>query len=299
MSRSRVGPHATAFVGFLLAACLTLAALLPAYYQHGISLASNAQNLWFNIPAIAAWLGVGILLLFRRSAWLAVGLGISVTALWAPNYARDIATVIGGVHPGGGFWLGIAGLAAALVGTIALLAMAFGTSGGSFSTARPAPLLMILGGGIGAAYLVGDAMPWQRAVVHATVNGSPVTLHTDCCTLLQQHGWTLTSDLVIVTLAVVLPALAACWRPNLLGLGLTLGVAFGLAGSALGGIASLTTTPSPASLGITAAQVTTDAVRTTTEGLPGLWISSAAVALLICVAVSRVLAPERSSSRRP
>jgi hypothetical protein len=284
------GPsRATAIVGFLLAGCSTIAALIPAYFRHGNSLASDPQNLWFNLPAIATWLGAAVLLGFRRSAWLAVGLGIGTTVLWAPEYASDIAAVVRGTEPALGFWLGMFGLGAALSATAASLIIALRAGGSWLSVARPAPRLMLLGGGLGVAFLVGDAMPWQRSVLHATVNGSRATLHTDCCTILHEHSWALTADLVIVILAVLMPILAASWQPNLLGLGVTLGVALGLVGSTLSGLAALTQAPSPASFGATPAEVSADAITTSTQALPGLWVALVAVVALTSLAAWRAL----------
>lgn len=60
---------------------LTVAAMFPAYFQHGDSLsAGGASTWWYNVPAIVLWPLSGLLLLIPRTGQRRSGPGVRFSA---------------------------------------------------------------------------------------------------------------------------------------------------------------------------------------------------------------------------
>jgi hypothetical protein len=94
-----------------LAGAMTLAALFPAYYRHGPSLASSSQDVWYNAPAILAWSASAVLLAFGATRGAGCGVAVASTAVWFGAYLTDLGSLISGRgNLGPGSALGLSGL---------------------------------------------------------------------------------------------------------------------------------------------------------------------------------------------
>lgn len=79
-----------------LAAIVTLVALFPAYYKGGHSLASNPENLWYNLLPIAGWLVAAVLLAFAGSAQVGAGLASASRFARRPGTSLALARCFAG-----------------------------------------------------------------------------------------------------------------------------------------------------------------------------------------------------------
>ena len=222
--RSSVEPtrrRSAAFVFFaapllLAAGFLSIAALFPAYYRGSHSLASDVPTLWFNVPAIIGWVFAGVLVAIPRSRFVGAGLAAGVTVCFAPAYVGDIGLLVHGQqHAGAGLILDYVGLAVAVVGTcVAVLGVR-----PSFRAGGAIWALTV--GIIGIAFSVGEAMPWTQTQVQSTTGvtfraSGSVNVSSQCCTVLQTHGWDRGAVIALIVLAVCVPVVAACLDPSAL-----------------------------------------------------------------------------------
>jgi hypothetical protein len=275
------------------AAVVTLVALFSSsYFKYGTSLASSRISLWYNIPAIVCWAVACMLLTIPRSRRIGAGLTAGVTFVWFAAYLPDVGAVVNGSRQAAtGFDLRMAGIALALIGATA--AIRFETRlGGRPSATRAAPVWAVLVGAVGVAWGIGTTMNWMHYRAHATAHGytyrstGTATITHECCTLLNNHGWSLTSQLLFIVLAVLIPVLAVVWRPRGFGVAALIGAAVALVASPLSTVIRLGR-PAAANMGVTPAEVTQGGLQLSQHGLPGLWIALVATAVLAVLAVGR------------
>ena len=229
---SRLWPAAAALT--LMAGAGTLAALFPAYYRNGESLAHTAENLWFNLPAVAGWFIAAGVLAWPRTRLAGAGLVLGVTLASLGSYLSGIGAVVTGTqHAAAGFVLGIAGIAVALVASGLAVAAAI-AAGGRVTAHAAAPLWAMLAGAVGIVWAIGDAMDWEQTTVHATTADytfratGTATVTQSCCTLLDNHGWALAGQIILVAVAVLIPVVAAAWAPVSFGVAALVGAALAL-----------------------------------------------------------------------
>jgi hypothetical protein len=276
------------------AAAATLVALFPGYYKGGHSLASSPENLWYNILPIVGWLGAALLLAIPGASQVGAGLAVGVTVCSAPAYLAGIGAVFHGMDmPGVGFGLGILGIVLALAGTaFALLYLV------RCKRWRVRSLVWwgTAAAALGAIYDTGDALNWTRITIRATTPGVTFNLsgtrsfHHDCCTLVQQRGWSLAQQLAILVLAVAVPLVAAAVFTRLGFGGAPIGIALGLASAPISAFVGLGAAITPASAGVPSATISTTNPVASQQPLPGLWVAILVATVLLLLGVAYLMA---------
>jgi hypothetical protein len=242
------------------------------------------------VPAIVGWAAAAVLLLSPQTRRVGAGLTAGVTLVWLSAYLSNIGAVVSGSeHAGRGFDLRMAGIVLALLGTIVAV-RAEVRAGGGPSSSRGAPLWAMLVGLVGIAWGIGDAMNWHQVRVHATTTGytfkstGTATIIHSYGSLLHLHGWMLSGSVLITVLAVLIPVLAAVWRPTGFGVAAIIGAALALVALPLSEVVYLRRPLTAASLDVTPAQVHQGGYVMSQHGLPGLWIAIIAAAVLVLLA---------------
>jgi hypothetical protein len=283
-----------------LAAAVTVCALLPAYFRGGQSLASDSQDLWYNIPVIAGWAVATVLLALPRVAEVGAGIAVGATICGAAGYLNGIGTVVGDVaKPGLGFDIGLLGLALAFAGSGFAL---------RYLTRRRRPRIRGLAlwatgtAALGVLYDIGEALNWIRIRIHATTgvtfNGSGTsTIHEDCCTLVNARGWDLARTLTILAVAVALPLVAAASFPRLGFGGALIGLALALAAEPIQAFVGLSRPVTAASTSLTTATVDAAKPVLTQGPLPGLWLALVVAVVFLLVGIATLMAGSRDAPR--
>jgi hypothetical protein len=274
------------------AAGVTLAGLFSPYYQYGASLASSRVSVWFNAPTIACWAVASLLLAIPRTRRIGAGLTAGVTLLSFAAAVPDIGAVVTGSRQvAAGFGLVMVGIGLALIGAAAAV-RAEVRAGGRPSANRGAPVWAVLVGVVTIAWGIGDTMNWVHYQAHATASGyiyrstGTSTVTHECCAMLNNHGWSLSGQLLFIALAVLVPVLAVVWRPPSFGVAAVIGAAVALVASPLSTIVRLRG-PAAANMGLTAAEVKRAGLQLSQHGLPGLWIALVTTAVLVVLGVGR------------
>jgi hypothetical protein len=131
--------------------------------------------------------------------------------------------------------------------------------------------------------------------IHATATGfrftqtGTGTVTHSCCALVHQHGWTLWGNALVMLLAIVIPVLAALWRPIAFGAAALGGAALMLLAGPISDIVYLRQHLTPADVGLSAQQATQGSIGVSTHGLPGLWIAIIASVIFAIFAIGHAL----------
>jgi hypothetical protein len=276
------------------AAGLSLASLVPSYLQGGSSLSSSNVNVWYCAPAIVCWALAFVLLVMPRTRRVGAGLAAGVALVWFAALLPYIGLVAkGAVKPGAGFTLQMAGTACGLIAAVAALRYEV-RSGGGPSAHRGAAFWAVLLGAVGIAWGIGNAMSWVQYRAHATATGytyistGTATITHQCCKLSTHHGWSLTSQLLMMGLAVVIPVVAVLWRPTGFGVAAVIGAAFALVALPLSTVIRLRGSAAT-NMGVTPAQIKRGGLHLSQHAMPGLWLVLLATAVLAILALGRAL----------
>ncbi len=279
---------------FLVSAGLTVGALFPAYYRGGTALSRSVSTVWYNVPAIVGWSLAGLMLLMRRGRLFGAGLACGLTGIWLSAYLGEFDPISRGTaRIGPGMALGEAGIALALIGSVGTLVLVIRERRvGLLRGARGAAWAMIAAAA-GLAFAVGDAFPWVDTHIHATAASwrfaatgtSDVSTH--CCTIGQQHGWSLAQQMLLVSLAVLVPLVVGPSRPGLFAIGGLFGAALALLAAPISAIVGLLRPLTAAGVGMTAADANVSGAVFSQHGLPGLWLALAAGLAIILMAIAR------------
>jgi hypothetical protein len=276
------------------AAGLSLAALVPSYFQNGSSLSSSSVNVWYCAPAIVCWALAFVLMAMPGTRRVGAGLTAGVALVWFAALLPYIGGVVSGaLRPGAGFTMQMVGVAFGLIATVAALQYEV-RSGGGPSAHRGAAFWAVLVGAAGVAWGIGNAMSWVQYRAHATATGytyfstRTATITHECCTLSTRHGWSLTSQLLLMGLAVVIPVLAVLWRPTSFGVAAVIGAAVTLVALPLSTVIRLQRSAA-INMGVTPAQIKQGGLHLSQHAMPGLWIVILATAVLVILALGRAL----------
>jgi hypothetical protein len=299
---SRAWPLAATLFG--VAAAATTIALFPAFFRHFSSLSSEPKNLALQLPAITGWSCAAVLIAVRRPnvRTFGVGLGVTLSALYATAFLPSLVEVLNGQHiAGAGFWWAFGGIAAALWALV--LCVGEVQNAGASVARRPGPSRRIglLAVAATVVYVGASLSDWSQIRLRATLRGTRTTQYQRCCALVHEHGWVLASQVALVSIGVLFAVIAVTFtRSRSLAAGMLLGVGLGLAGNPLGEIVRLAQQVTPASLGISAAVAKQADVSSAQQPLIGLWIAVASVVVIVVLAVvqsgrprSRHVADER------
>jgi hypothetical protein len=219
-----------------------------------------------------------------------------VTLLFAPNYVPDIGRVVDGAETArAGFYLGIAGLAAALLGMVLILVLLVRGRELWLSTAGGAAIWSLLGGALGIAFSVGYAMPWFASRIHA--NASDWTFSASGTrdlvwrsgSLTQSHGWELASAILLMALAALVPVLVGFWAPARLGAAALVGTGVALLAPPLHAVIYLSEPLTRKDAGMSIENATAAGAIFSHHGLAGMWMSLAAAASLLLLGFGRLL----------
>jgi hypothetical protein len=286
-------PFAAATV--MVGALVTIAALFPAYYAHGKSLAADTNNLWFNLPTIVGWVVAATLLAFRRTARAGAGLALGVTVVDVAYQISDVASVISGDnHAALGFVLGIAGTALCLIGSI-VAARALARRGLAWRGGKTTATWAVLMCGSGAVFAVGLVLPtysYSRHLANGTFTtiGSSTYTNTCCSPFQHRPGYVIAQTIVLLAVVVLVPIAAAAIVPHAVGTGLFAGLGLAVAADWIGSAAYLAaTTATPALFGYTDAQVSQYGVTVSLHPALGYWVEAAAAVLVFIVTVARAV----------
>ena len=278
-------------------AAVTVAALFPAYYAGGRSLAADANNLWYNVPVIVGWTAAAALLTIPSARRAGVGLVAGVTIVDATYFVQDVGSVLSGDnHPGSGFFLGVAGFGLCSLGAALAAIDASRRRPFRWRTGRAAAGWAALMCCVGAAFATGLLLPALAYHVHlakGTFNATgSSSLTTTCCNPLRhQHGYAIAGTIATVGLAVLLPLVAATLWPRIVGSALFAGTGIALAADWAATSAHLaTTTATPAMFGYTDDQVSQLGVTVALHPAIGYWVETAAAAALAVLVVARLVA---------
>jgi hypothetical protein len=247
------------------------------------------------LPALSGWFVAAGLLAWPGTRQVGAGLMVGVTFIWFSDYLGDIGAVVTGTQDAAaGFVLGTIGIALALVGSGFAAAAAI-TTGGRIRPHAGAPLWAMLAGAVGVVWTVGNAMNWEQTTVHATAADytfratGTATVTQSCCTLLDNHGWALAGQFVLVAVAVLVPVVAAAWHQVSFGVAALVGAALALVAGPLSTVARLAQQVTPASLRLSDTQVQQGGLVVSRNGELGLWLALLAGVALVLVAVGRAL----------
>jgi len=274
---------------------VSIAALFPAYYAHGKSLAADTNNLWFNIPTIVGWVAAAALLAFRRTARAGAGLAFGVTVVDVAYEISDVSSVVSGDnHVALGFALGIAGSALCLIGSI-VAARAVRQGGLAWHGGRTTAIWAVLMCTAGAVFAVGLVLPaysYSRHLANGTFTATGSSTYTNtCCSPFQhQPGYAISQTIVLLAIVVLVPVAASAIVPHAVGTGLFAGVGLAVAAEWIGSAAYLaTTTATPALFGYTDDQVSQYRVTVSLHPALGYWVEAAAAVVIFIITVARAV----------
>jgi hypothetical protein len=236
----------------LIGVVLGVAGLFPRYLD-GASLNSQASQLLPHIAYLLGWsLVAALLLVERRFARGAAGLGVGISLVTGGFFLTDVLTA----SVGHGESLG-AGLSLSLAGW---LACSVGSAGALFALRSPNPSgkptswnhPLVVAGGIGAlGAAVAFALPWDSYTVTTATAGRSVT--TTAGNIFANPGAIIAGNVVTMALIVGVIVVALAWRPTIVGVTILTGALVPLAAEVFATLAQ--PVPPLSDFGVTAAQV--------------------------------------------
>jgi hypothetical protein len=273
----------------LAAGVLALVSIFPSYYSGGAHLADSTPSIWYYIPRITGWSLAGLLLLVRPTRVTGAGFAFGVTALTVPIYLYTAGEIVGGTTWSTGVALDLAGLAVAVVGTSTCVIAMVRTRRLRLTTRRGAPIWAVVGGALGVAYAVSYSMSWYADHYRSTdgrvfTQTGTLNIYEQVGSLVSKHGWQLASDVVLITLAALVPLLVGFWSPAQVGAAALVGGGLALLANPLFGVASLAET-----IDQTKGQIFTE------HGTASLWIALSAAAAMILLGFGRAIYTRASS----
>ncbi|GAB6898114.1 zinc ribbon domain-containing protein [Kineosporia succinea] len=273
----------------VLGAVGALLALFVPYDGEGTRLIEDAVTVWFNLPTLVAW-GLGAGLTVARSTRPTGAVLLSaVTLVWLPAYLNDIEALVASRSTlGPGQLISFASTALLLVAGL----VAVGAAGVRFTTGTGAWILAAAGAVLIGA--VGSALPSREILVTSVesqdIRGGIEVARSRCCSLGEQSGWSATSLLLTMLVAVFVVVVAGSMaRTSLVVAGFG-GVAAALAGSVFLLVLQLRTDRVLPLLSQDLRDLlAAGRVELRIHGLPGLWLQVAGLVLLAGVAIGRGL----------
>jgi hypothetical protein len=278
-----------------LAATVTVAALFPDYYEGGDALVDESHNLWFNLPAIAAWAIAAVLLSVPRTRLAGAGIAAGATIVWMSAYVSNIGDLVTDQEDAGlGAVLGLTGIGLAVGASVVAITLLLtarsrpgATSGGTWWA--------LVAAVVGLSYSVGTAMNEIETTVTITADdlvftstGTP-DVSWQCCSISDLQGWYLAGDVLLMCTAVLILLLAAAWRPGWVSFASLIGAGAAMLAFPLAGIIAASETLTPQDVGYSPAEVREAGLTVEQIGLPGLWISALAAASVFILAAIRAL----------
>jgi hypothetical protein len=285
----------TAALVILAGVGLGIAALFPDFYHGGHSLASDNATLVYNLINFGGWALAAMLVLLARNAmgaWLAAG----VTASTLGFYLLDTGAVARyGTHIAAtGFWLGQANWVVCAAGTLGALyaARSRGVLGGIKLGPVALPLLAAVAG-IGAA--VAYAPGWDRYRIVAGTTGRSVSFTNPDA--FHNPAAVIVGHVVVIVVLVVAPVLATLLQPGVGAAAALAGLAIPQVANVAQGLTGLLGSVAPATVGLTAEQVSSLRATLSVRATPWFWAEAVAVGLLLLVFLARVLTLRPEESR--
>jgi MFS family permease len=262
----------------LLGVVLGVAGLFPAYLG-GENLVSESAQLLPHVAYISGWALVAALLLIdRRLARGAAGLGVGVGLISFGFFLTDVLTA-GALHaqsPGAGLYLSLAGWLAGSAGSVtALCALGSPNPRGSASAWRHPLVLTGAIAALGAA--VAFALPWDSYTLTAATTGSSQT--TTAGNVFANPGAIITGNVVTMALIVIVVAVAIAWRPTLVGVTVLAGALVPLGAQVFATLAQ--PVPPLSEFGVSAAQASAGQVSLTGSYTGWFYLYCAFVASLV------------------
>jgi hypothetical protein len=260
---------------------LGVAGMFPNYLG-GENLVSESAQLLPHIAYVSAWALVAALLLVeRRLARGAAGLGVGVGLITFGFFLTDVLTAGAGhsQSPGAGLYLSLAGWLLGSMGSFtALFALRSPIPRGN-ATAWGHPLVVTGGiAALGAA--VAFALPWDSYTLTAATTGSTQT--TTAGNVFANPGAIITGNVVTMALIVVVVAVAIAWRPTLVGVTVLAGALVPLGAQIFATLAQ--PVPPLSEFGVTAAQATAGQVSLAGSYTGWFYLYCAFVASLVILA---------------
>jgi hypothetical protein len=268
---------------------LGIIGLFPDYLG-GSSLAQQPADVVAHAIYLAVWAGSALLIVLGGSR-LRVGalLGLGTSAVTFGLFFADAGTPIaGGAHlMGAGLILSLVGwLACAAGGAVALGTQATGAPGRPHRNAMGLFLALTLAA-VGAA--ITFAPSWDSFTLRTTAGAShSLTLGN----AFSSPGAVIAGDLATMIALVVVVAIAALWRPTLLGAAFLAGAIVPMAAQAISAAVQLAQHVAPSQFGISSAEAARIGLTISSGVTADFWIFCAFVAALIAMCV-RMLIPAR------
>ena len=272
-----------------LGVVLGIVGLFPDYLG-GQSVAQQPDQLVAHIIYLAVWATSAILILLgggRLRVGTLLGLGTSVVTFGL--FFADAGTPIAyGAHlMGAGLILSLVGwLACAAGGVIALRAYPAGAPGRPQRHAMGLFLALTLAAAGAAASF---APSWDSFTLRTSAG---VTHTLTAGNAFSSPGAVIAGDLAVMIALVAMVAVAALWRPTLMGAALLAGAIIPMAAQAISALVQLGQHVDPSQFGISAAEASRVGLTISSGVTPAFWIYCAFVLALIAMCV-RMLIPMR------
>jgi hypothetical protein len=272
-----------------LGVVLGIIGLFPDYVG-GQSVAQQPDQLVAHLIYLAVWATSAVLILLggtRLRVGTLLGLGTSVVTFGL--FFGDAGTPIAyGAHlMGAGLILSLVGwLACAVGGVISLRAQPAGAPGRPQRHAMGLFLALTLAA-VGAA--VSFAPSWDSFTLRTSA-GATHTLTAG--NAFSSPGAVIAGDLAVMIALVAVVAVAALWRPTLMGAALLAGAIIPMAAQAISALVQLGQHVDPSQFGISASEATRLGLTISSGVTPAFWIYCAFVLALIAMCV-RMLIPMR------
>jgi MFS family permease len=265
----------------LVGVVLGVAGLFPNYLG-GSNLVSQAAQLLPHVAYVAGWaLVAGLLLVERRFARGAAGLGVGLGVISFGFFLTDVLTASAGrgETTGAGIYLSLAGWLVCSAGSAtALFALHSPTPRGK-ATGWRHPL--VFAGGIGAlGAAVAFALPWDSYTLTAATTGSTQT--STAGNVFANPGAIIAGNVVTMVLIVGVLAMAIAWRPTLVGITVLAGALVPLAAQIFATLAQ--PLPPLSDFGVTAAQVAEGQVSIAGSYTGWFYLYCAFIAALVVLA---------------
>jgi hypothetical protein len=263
----------------LLGVVLGVAGLFPTYLG-GVNLVSQAAQLLPHVAYLVGWALVAVLLLVeRRLARGAAGVGIGLGLISFGFLLTDVLSATHAQSPGAGLYLSLAGwLAGSLGSTVALFALPSSTP--RRSTADWTHPLVFLGGigALGAA--VAFALPWDSYTLSSATTGSAQT--TTAGNVFANPGAIIAGNVVTMVLIVLVAVVAIAWRPTLIGVTVLAGALVPLGAQVFATIAQ--PVPALSEFGVTSAEAASGQVTLASSYTGWFYLYCVFVAALVVLA---------------
>jgi MFS family permease len=260
---------------------LGVAGLFPSYLG-GISLNSQVDQLLQHMAYLLGWsLVAALLLVERRFARGAAGLGVGVSLITFGFFLTDVltASVGHGEGPGAGLYLSLAGwLICASGSVVALFALSSPTPRG-----RPAAWrhpLVVAGGVAALGAAVAFALPWDSYTVTSATTGSSQTEALG--NIFANPGAIIAGNVVTMVLIVGVLVVAIAWRPAVVGVTILTGALVPLAAQVFATLAQ--PLPPLSEFGVTAAQAVEGQVSVAASYTGWFYLYCAFAAALVVLA---------------